>query len=106
MIYDLSALFRTIPEAGLPNSVQRHQSACLLAIAERLEALVEAQKPRWVEFEGGLEGGTVVINANACCGVDSHEKGDGYWEIETTSGSYYIVKCTLAEVMAKLRGEL
>ena len=110
MIYDLSALFRTIPEAGLPNSVQRHQAACLLAIAERLEALVDASKPRWVEFEWFSKtpiGGKFVIDANQVEGLSEiYSNGVfSHCEISLKSDGAHYVKGTLAEVIAKLRGD-
>lgn len=85
----------------------------LLAIAERLEALVEVKKPRWVVFEWYTESATpdgkFAINANDVREVSEVVSGGTITHCEITLKSediLHYVKGTLAEVMAKLRGEV
>lgn len=112
MIYDLKELnqdVNLIHEYGNPPSdVDKAKIRAMLAIAERLEALVEAQKPRWVEFEG-LDGQSLYVDANAvvgvsnCNGLDDSVGTDIF--VRDGSGDGFGVKATPPEVLSKLRGE-
>lgn len=108
-IYDLKELDKLGP-AHLPAA----QFAALIAIAERLEGLAEAQKPRFVEF-ATASGGNAFVNPSCVC--DVVEFNESYLNdnprflgsvLLTTTGtaeSVYAIKGTLPEVLAKLRGD-
>lgn len=108
MIYDLSELAKEFDEAIDQADAVRTSGRALLAIAERLEALVEAQKPRWVEFEtkhGSLE----QCNLAHIVRITNFNCNDGEIKLissDMKSDEVLIVKGTLAEVMAKLKGEV
>lgn len=104
MIYDLKELKdRNLraTEYGSPTSdFAVIRSEILLAIAERLEALVEAQKPRWV-YLYDLDNDPVIVDISAPIAVRVRKTGG---EILVVVNGY-TVKGTLAEVMDKLRGD-
>lgn len=111
MIYNLKELAKEFNEAIDQADAVRTSGRALLAIAERLEALVEAQKPRWVEFEWFTESSTsegrFAINANDINGVSEVLSGGVITHCEIfmkTDDILHYVKGTLAEVLAKLRG--
>lgn len=104
MIYDLNYVETQVHGASGESEDRRATNLCLLAIAERLELLAEAQKPRWVEFTFGnnhkfsvdaneVNGVCEAITEGVPIGVEITRQG----VIDRTSESY-------AEVMAKLRG--
>ena len=110
MIYDLKELAKEFDEAIDQADAVRTSGRAVLAIAERLEALVEASKPRWVEFEWFSKtpiGGKFVIDANQVEGLSEVYSAGvfSHCEISLKSDGAHYVKGTLAEVMAKLRGE-
>lgn len=110
MIYDLKKLndeSYDVREFGNPASdVDILQIRALLAIAERLEALVEAQKPRWVEFTNYYKELPVTVNPNRVVLVGNSNDDDSiYITFDGDEGGYVRVKGTLAEVMDKLRGD-
>lgn len=109
MIYDLKELNDDMGNDEY--SVAKLQVHALLAIAERLEALVEAQKPRLVYLEPYEEGEGIIVNpafvidvcwrkwdGGACAGIVTasmnHERDE-----------HIRVKGTLVEVLARLRGD-
>lgn len=101
MIYDLKVLSK------LAEHIQAHVSdregfmaMTNLAIAERLEELVEAQKPRWV-YLYDLDNDPVIVDISVPIAVRVRKTGG---EILVVVNGY-TVKGTLAEVMDKLRGE-
>lgn len=99
--YDLKKLIADNEHTDVESAYREMlNTQALLAIAERLEALVEAQKPRWVEFGEATGDGIVIIDANCITGIDDF---GGYVAIDTSNATYD-VKGTLAEVMAKIRG--
>lgn len=116
MIYDLVELTNEFTQAIDQADAVRTSGRALLAIAERLDALREVQKPRFVEFETGSNG-LAFINPQYVIDVaefnenwlKNHKDHVGCVAVTTTAidtdEAAYSVKGTLAEVMAKLRGD-
>jgi len=110
MIYDLKLIGKFALEelhklSGDQQCKQRElQNHLLLAIAERLEALVEESKPRWVQFERYWNDDAVIIDAKRSPVIRvRHPKKDETLSVVVVNGQD--VKGTLAEVIAKLRGD-
>lgn len=95
-----------VREFGNPASdVDILQIRSLLAIAERIEALVEAQKPTLVELET-VSGNLCYINPqfiSDVCIINANYTNAGMVLVSTSTDSQITVKGTLAEVVAKLR---
>lgn len=105
MIYTIEEIRKQLARtAGSP--IEAVKAEALLAIAERLEALVEARKPRWVEFTNYYKELPVTVNPNRVVLVGNSNDDDSiYITFDGDEGGYVRVKGTLAEVMDKLRGD-
>lgn len=117
MIYDLKELREQL-KSVMPQYVGNDEKMktlvecfgfdALLAIAERLEALVEVKKPGLVELETA-SGSLCYINpqfVSDVCIINANYTNAGMVLVSTNTDSQFTVKGTLAEVMAKLRGEV
>lgn len=115
MIYDLKELNERLRNTEWRNDSEKAESIAwmLFGIAERLEALVDAQKLKCNLVELKLRtGNAVFINPKTVLEASVwHQKGfqDAVALItescDREQGELVIVEGTLAEVMAKIRGD-
>lgn len=111
MIYDLIELSERVfydADDKLARCTTQH---ALLAIAERLEALVEEQKPRLVKLEvfdpENQESGSaeLMIDPYTVDTIQASAEFLGFVCIAVNDRRFWYVKDALPEVLARLRGD-